>query len=121
MATFENYQTKTYVAGSDLSSHQFGFVALASDGEVDACGDGATAVGVLLNDPAAGGAATVAYSGRVLVECGGTVTNGGEVASDSAGLCVDATSSDVILGYAREAGVTGQIIAIDFFLGGNAA
>lgn len=121
MAVMENIETRSYVAGSDLSAHQFGFVSLAADGEVDATGDGAEAAGVLLNNPTAGGAATVAYSGVVMVEAGATVTRGGNVASDAAGKAVNAATSDIILGKAREAGVDGQIIAIDFFLGGNAS
>jgi len=117
MATMQNVETKTYVAGS---AKQFHFVALAADGQVDAAGAGVASVGVLLNEPTAGQAATVAYSGRLMVEAGGNVTRGAAVCSDAAGACVDAASGDIILGYAREAGVDGQIIAIDFFLGGNA-
>ena len=120
MATMENYQTKTYIAGSDLSAKQFFFVSIAADGEVDSTGNGAAAAGVLLNTPTAGNPATVAYSGRVLVSAGGTITAGDNVASDAAGECVTAASTDIILGVAREDGVDGQTIAIDFFLGGNA-
>jgi len=121
MATYANVETLTYIAGSDLSAHQFGFVSLAADGEVDATGDGAEAVGVLMNDPVASAAATVAYSGRVLVEAGASVTAGDDIASDANGNAVTAATSDVILGKALEDGVDGQIIAMHFFLGGNAA
>lgn len=120
MATFENYKTRTYLAGENLT--QFRFVTLEADGNVDlADAAGETCVGVVINDPSTGGAATVAYEGRVLVETGtGGVTRGGAVATDASGKVVDATSGDIILGYARETGVAGQIVAIDFFLGGNA-
>ena len=56
-----------------------------------------------------------------MVKAGGTVTAGGAVASDAAGLCVDAASTDIVMGYATEAGVTSQIIAIELIQGGNAA
>jgi len=56
-----------------------------------------------------------------MVKAGGTVTAGGAVASDAAGLCVDAASTDIIMGYATEAGVNNQIIAIELIQGGNAA
>jgi hypothetical protein len=117
MAFTENMQTRTYVAGSDLSAKQFSF----ADGQVDATGAGALAAGVLLNDPVAGGAATVAYDGRVTVVCGGTVTRGGEVASDASGEAVDATTDDVIVGYALEAGVDGQVITIELARGNTLA
>jgi hypothetical protein len=81
----------------------------------------ALAAGVLLNDPVAGGAATVAYDGRVTVVCGGTVTRGGEVASDASGEAVDATTDDVIVGYALEAGVDGQVITIELARGNTLA
>ena len=121
MATMENYQTKTYIAGSDLSAKQFFFVTLAADGEVDSTGNAAAASGVLLNTPTAGQPATVAYSGRVLASAGGTITAGDGIGSDAAGEAVSAATSDIILGYAREDAVDGQIFAMDFFLGGNAS
>ena len=40
MAFTENMQTRSYVAGSDLSAKQFRFVSLAADGAVDATGAG---------------------------------------------------------------------------------
>ena len=66
-------------------------------------------------------AATVVVTGKTMVKAGGTVTAGGAVASDAAGLCVDAASTDIVMGYATEAGVTSQIIAIELIQGGNAA
>lgn len=123
MATMNSVETRSMIAGSDLSSSQFFFVSLSGDGEVDVTGDGAEAFGVLYNQPESGGAATVVISGRVLVEAGGTVTQGGDVASDANGNAVDATTGDIILGKAYEAGVDGQIIAIEFngVSGGNTA
>jgi len=121
MAFTENMQTRSYVAGSDLSAKQFRFVSLAADGAVDATGAGDAAAGVLLNDPAAAGAAGVAYDGRVTVVCGGTVTRGGEVASDAAGEAVDATTGDAILGYALETGADGQVITIELARGNTLA
>lgn len=122
MAYTENMQTRTYIAGADLSAKQFFFVKLGTTAkEVVVCGDGEEAAGVLLNSPASGEAATVAYAGRVMVEAGAAVTANGNVASDAAGNAVDAVTSDIILGKAMEDGADGQIITIDFFLGGNAS
>ena len=43
------------------------------------------------------------------------------VATDATGRAVDATTGDIIMGYAREAGVTNQIIEIELIQGGNAS
>lgn len=115
MATQENQVCVSLEAGGDLSSSQYFFVSVAADGQVDVTGDGAIADGVLQNDPAAAGrAASVCISGVSLVECGGTVTRGGAVASDAAGKAVDAASGDIILGTALETGASGRIISVLF-------
>lgn len=122
MAVFQSRDTRTFEAGSDLSAGQFKFVALAADGQVDLCGDGAQAIGVLYNQPsAAGQAATVVMTGKVIVEAGGSVTAGDEVACDADGNCVTAATSDIIMGYALEDAVDGQVFAIELIQGGNAA
>jgi hypothetical protein len=121
MATQGAQIRETYTAGSDLRLKQFFFVTLAADGAIDSSANGAAADGVLLNDPNMGEAATVVVFGRVTVECGTAVTAGALIASDAAGNCVPAASTDIILGKALEAGADGQIITIDFFKGGNAA
>jgi len=114
MAFMEDVRCRTYIAGQDLSASQFHFVTLAADGQVDPTGAGLRADGVLLNTPdAAGKAATVAYDGRVTVEAGGDITRGAAVTSNATGEAVAATSTDVILGYALEAGADGQIITIE--------
>jgi len=113
MAYKENETLVSYEAGADLSAKQFYFVSVSSDGQVDPTGDGARAVGVLQNDPdAAGKAATVATAGKSRVSCGGSVTAGGPVASDTNGQAVDAASGDWILGEALEAGSSDEVITV---------
>lgn len=115
MATVENIQTVNLVAGQDLSAKQFHFVSVAADGEIDPTGDGLRAQGVLLNDPAKQGqAACVAIGGITKVICGGVVTRGGPVASDSAGKAVNAGTGDVVMGTALDTGSTGAIIRLLF-------
>jgi len=122
MAVFQSRDTRTFEAGGDLSAGQFKFVALAADGQVDLCGDGAQAIGVLYNEPdAAGKAATVVMTGKTIVEAGASVTAGDSVASDADGNCVTAATDDVIMGYALEDAVDGQVFAIELIQGGNAA
>jgi len=113
MAFEDSKKSVTLEAGADLSAKQFFFVSVSADGQVDATGDGAYAVGVLQNDPAAAGrAAEVAISGISKVSCGGTVTRGGPVSSDTNGEAVDSATGDVILGEALETGSDGAIISI---------
>lgn len=115
MAYEVNPNVVTLEAGQDLSSSQFYFVSIAADGQVDPTGDGASADGVLQNDPsAAGRAASVAIGGITKVACGGTVTRGGDVASDANGKAVDAVTGDVIMGTALETGASGSVIAMLF-------
>ena len=123
MAVMQSRNNRTFVAGEDLSAAQFKFVTLEADGKVDlADSAGENCIGVLLNDPdAEGKAATVCISGSVMVSCGGTVTGGGAVACDASGDAVDATTSDIIMGYARETGADGQVIEMELIQGGNAS
>ena len=120
MAVMQSRDTRTFIAGEDLSSAQFKFVTLESDGQVDlADAAGENAIGVLLNDPASGEAATVAVSGKVMVTSGGTIAAGAQVQTDASGDALTAAAGDVVLGYALEAAVDGQVFAIELIQGGN--
>ncbi len=122
MANMQSRDTRTFVAGEDLSAAQFKFVTLEADGQVDlADSAGENCIGVLLVEGEAARAVTVVMTGSVMVEAGGTVTNGGAVATDATGRAVDATTGDIIMGYAREAGVANQVIEIELIQGGNAS
>ena len=75
MATMQSRDTRTFVAGEDLSTAQFKFVTLEADGQVDlADSAGENCVGVLLVEGEADRAVTVVMTGSVMVEAGGTVT-----------------------------------------------
>jgi len=115
MAYKNNQVCISLEAGQDLSAKQYFFVSVASDGQVDPTGDGAAAVGVLQNDPAAAGrAAEICIGGVTKVSAGGTIAAGAAVASDAAGEAVTATTGDVILGTALEGASDGDVISIVF-------
>lgn len=115
MATYDNIQTINSVAGADLSSSQYLFVKQHSTaGQVVVAGDGENAFGVLLNDPTAGQAATVAIAGKVRVVAGGTVAIGARVAADAAGKAVTAASGDYVLGVAVTGGAANTVIEVVF-------
>ena len=122
MAVMQSRDTRSFVAGESLAAAQFKFVTLESDGQVDlADSAGENCIGVLLNNPAAAAAATVAVSGKVMVTSGGTIAAGAAVATDASGDAVTAASTNIIMGYALEAAVDGQVMAIELIQGGNAA
>lgn len=120
MAVTESRDTRTFIAGEDLSAHQFRFVTLESDGQVDkADAAGERCIGIVENDPAAGEEATVVISGKTRVVCAGTIAAGAEIQTDAAGEALTAAAGDVVMGYALEAGVDGQVIAMELIQGGN--
>ena len=112
MAVIENVTSVTLTAGADLRTHQFKFVSVAADGDIELTADDGKAQGVLLNAPNTGEAAEVAISGIVKVECGAAVTRGGNVASGANGEAKDADTGAEILGTALETGADGRIISI---------
>ncbi len=125
MAVFQSRDTRTFEAGEDLSAAQFHFVTLEADGQVDlADADAEQCIGVLYNEPdAAGKAATVVVTGKVIVEAGGSITAGDEVVTNTAGEAVELTTSSsataVTMGYTLEDAVDGQIFAMELIQGGN--
>jgi hypothetical protein len=122
MATMLSRDTRTFVAGSDLTAAQFKFVSLAADGQVDVtAAAGGNAIGILSNNPNVGQAATVTVTGGYMVEAGGTITAGDQVQSSATGTALLAATGDVVLGYALEDAVVGQIMRIEFITGGNLA
>ena len=122
MTVMVSRDTRSEIAGVDLSSAQFKFVTLESDGFVDlANGAGEQCYGVCVAGAAAGASVTIVRTGSVMVEAGGTIAAGAAVATNAAGEAVTAASTNIIMGYAKEAGVDGQIIEIELITGGNAA
>lgn len=114
MAYTESTTCVTLVAAADLTAAQFRFVSVDSSGTVALTADDAHADGVLLNAPNSGEAAEVAIGGIVKVECGATVTRGGDVSSGANGKAKDADTSAAVLGTALETGADGRVISILF-------
>lgn len=114
---------KTMEAGQDLSSKQYYFVSLASDGQVDPTGYGLEAEGILQNDPAAAGrAASVATLQGDISFCvaGGVVRVSKDVMSDASGRGIEATAGGRVQGVAMTAaGAAGEIFSVMLKKGGN--
>lgn len=107
----------TAEAGADLSTKQYLFAAIASDGQVDPCGDGVRADGVIYGWSAlptvAGMAITLAVSGVVPVIAGAAIAMGAMVCSDAAGKAVTTASGKQVLGKALGAATgAGSVIPV---------
>lgn len=122
MAVMQSRDTRTEIAGADLSAAQWKFVTLDAGGVVTVAGTaGEQVYGVCTAGAATGRAVTVVRSGLVNVVAGGTIAAGAAVATDAAGDVVAASAGNVVAGYAKEAGVDGQLIEIELITGGNVA
>lgn len=123
MATNGSQIRESFVAGADLSDAQFTFVKMnTTDRTVVAAGNADAAIGVLINDPESGEAATVVTHGRVQVLCGtGGLTAGDTVGVDANGAAVTSATNDIIVGVCIDGASAAEYATIDFFRGGNAS
>jgi len=122
MAVMQSRDNRTYIAAADLSADQFKFVKLGAGTVTRASTLGENCIGVLLNQPTNGNAATVCMTGKVMVKVGAVaVAAGASVVTDANGLAKTHAGTHVKMGYATEAGAAGQIIAIELIQGGNTA
>lgn len=105
-------KSNTLPAAGDLSTKQYTFVTQNSAGRAATTGAGLKAYGVQQNKPIAiDHATTVAYLGISKVVAGGTIARNAEVEADSQGRAIT-KASGIVNGLAMEAGVVGQIIAV---------
>lgn len=102
-------------AGADLSAKQFFAVKIdtSADRQVVLASTGGEGIyGILQNKPAAGQAADVGIAGITKAQCGGTVTRGDLLMTDTAGKLITATSTNHAIGIALESGVAGVVITV---------
>ena len=113
MATVDREEAQSFPASADLSTHQFKFVVLTS-GELALSGDGANAVGVLSDKPAAAGRpGRVVVGGKTKVIAGDTFSVDADLMSNATGLAITAAGAGkYILCKALEAGVVNQVVSV---------
>ncbi len=100
-------------AGADLSGDLNKFAHIDADGDVVLAGAGEHVLGTIIEAAVADKPVTVLFGGIAKVICGGTVTAGQRVASDAAGLAVNAgTADDYEVGTALVSGLVNEIISI---------
>lgn len=117
----DTHDLEEAVAAEDLSAHQYKLVKLNSSGELVAAGAGDVAF-VLQNKPKEGEVGTYATAGRVKAVAGGTITPNELLSANASAEIVAATAEVVteekistqgtrVIGYALEAGASGDIVA----------
>jgi hypothetical protein len=109
MATFGEYWVNPgLTAYASLADKQYYIVQLSSTAGKVKLATSATSViiGVVMNDPAAGEPAEVAYNGIVKVAAEASVSIGEYVTSSSTGRAKTSSGEDVVLGRALEASST---------------
>ena len=112
MATYDNTQSVTLMAGADLSDRQYRFVTVDATGRAVAPAAGAAVAGVLQNDPALGQAGLVDIAGITKVVAGAAVTTGARVMTTNVGKAITATSTNHSLGVALETGADNRVIRV---------
>ena len=103
------------VAAGDLSSDQFRFMVVDSNGEaVKNTAAGGIVDGVLQDKPdAQGKTASVQDAGVTKVVAGGTVAAGDLVMSDAGAAAIVATATNYYRGRALEGGASGDLISVN--------
>lgn len=106
MAYQGQHQTFTIPAGSDLSTHTFKAVDIATG---DLAVNAKSAVGILQNKPMQNEHAAVGFQGLMKYVAGGTIAKGAALTVSSGGVFTSAASSSIVVGVSLEATVNGAI------------
>jgi len=104
--TYKPLLTDSIKAISNLNKNRF----IGFDG--DYCQDGAKALGVIDVETEKDQFVPAALCGILLVECGGTIAVGDEVASDATGRAVVLSTRAMSNGFALDPGEEGDIVRI---------
>lgn len=119
-----NAKPVTLKAGQDLSSYQYRFVSMSSDGKIDPTDTGQEALGILLDDPGAENrAASVAVTDGDIVPCvaGGAFPVSRDLMSDANGRAISATGGGRVQAVSMEASsAAGNIVSVMLKKGGSA-
>lgn len=105
MSTYEKkLSVGSLTAGADLSAKLHHLVKVHTvANQVNTCGAGEEAIGVLLNEPTSGAVAEVSRGIIVPVIAGAAVSIGARLMSNAAGRAIAATSTNRVVGIALEA------------------
>jgi hypothetical protein len=116
MSDFANVVTRSVTSAADQRTRQYTIQRAAAAGTCDISSNAAAShllgpIGVLINKPNTGQAATIAYAGEVKVVAGGTVTANALVTNNASGRAANATSGQMVIGRALETATTdGEVV-----------
>jgi len=106
-------QCQAFLAGADLSAHQYKLVKWdSSNNSVVLCGNAEKPMGVLLNAPASGEVAEVAVQGGAKIKVASTVALGASCASGANGVGRNAVAGEWAIGTFQDAGASGDIVPV---------
>lgn len=108
-------------AASDLTGKLYYIAELDGSGQVQLCGDGELAYGVITEENTAGNSVTVQSGGIAKVILGGTVDENAKVACDADGKAVAGASGDYIIGVCRKGGAANEIGEVSLTFPGRVA
>ena len=108
----ESVTQMSFVAGADLSSKRYYVVRETAANTVNVGSLSGRCVGVLVNEPTSGQAATVVTAGKVKAIAGATITAGQVVESTTTGTIQPKTADGFALGIANEAAASGAMCEI---------
>lgn len=107
MTVQRHYETITVTASQDLTGHQYKAVGLHG-------GVGATTLlsaGILMNKPAAGDHATLAYAGQVKAYAGAAINSNAQVGVTASGFLISVATSDYV-GFAKTSAASGDLFEL---------
>lgn len=99
-------------AAADLSSSQYCAVDCNSSGQAALPSANGRAIGVLQNKPTSGQTADIMVSGVTKMVANGSITQGANITVTSAGKAAAASTGNIILGVALDAGAASKIISV---------
>ena len=106
-------KAQAFLAGADLSTHQFKLVKFdTTNNAVVLCGNAEKPMGILMNAPKSGELAEVAIAGGFKVKVSSNATLGGSVASGALGVGRDAVTTEWAIGIFFDAGVSGDVVPV---------
>jgi hypothetical protein len=106
-------KAQAFLAGADLSSHQYKLVKFdTTNNAVVLCGNAEKPMGILMNAPKSGELAEVAIAGGFKVKVASNATLGGSVASGALGVGRDAVSTEWAIGIFFDSGVSGDVVPV---------
>jgi len=118
MSDMVNVVSRTAQAARDMRTMQYTIQRAVAAGTCDIASHAAAThvlgpMGVLINKPDSGQAATIAYAGEVKVVAGGAVTANSKITTNGSGRAADAASGNIVIGTALETAATdGEVVRV---------